>query len=165
MNAIWESTNQFASDGLKLPKIDKLLCSAAVGNFLLARIGTPSPHEYTTENPCGEVDMTTHHEIFYGVHVVEQLNVLKGTRNAKLGDTMHKKSESIDDLSVSLDDSRANVSDLESDIRALNRDIDSLSAELAHLEEVDRPQLVNLMQAGGQLIPMLAQQFPAQIID
>lgn len=74
--------------------------------------------------------------------------VIGAAIGAKLGDTMHKKSESIDDLSVSLQDSRANVSDLESDIRALNRDIDSLSAELAHLEDVDRPQLVNLMQAG-----------------
>ena len=67
---------------------------------------------------------------------------------AKVGDTMYKKNDSIDTLSVSLDDARADVSNLESDIHALNRDIDSLSAELAHFEEVDRPQLVSLMQAG-----------------
>jgi outer membrane protein OmpA-like peptidoglycan-associated protein len=67
---------------------------------------------------------------------------------AKVGDTMHKKSESIDNLSVSLEDSRADVSGLESDIRALNRDIDLLSAELSQFEEIDRPQLINLMQAG-----------------
>ena len=67
---------------------------------------------------------------------------------AKVGDTMHKKNDSIDTLSVSLDDSRSDVNILESDIRALNSDIDSLSAELAHFEEIDRPQLVTLMQAG-----------------
>lgn len=67
---------------------------------------------------------------------------------AKAGDTVHKRSETIDTLSGALDDSRGDVSNLESDIRALNRDIDSLSAELAQFEEIDRPQLVNLMQAG-----------------
>lgn len=60
---------------------------------------------------------------------------------AKVGDTMHQKSNTIDSLTGSLDQSL-------SDVRTLNTDIDSLSAELARLQTVDRPELVNLMQAG-----------------
>lgn len=67
---------------------------------------------------------------------------------AKVGDTMHKKASTIDTLSGSLDESRGDIAILEGDIRALNGDIDSLSAELEHFQEIDRPQLVNLMQAG-----------------
>jgi outer membrane protein OmpA-like peptidoglycan-associated protein len=67
---------------------------------------------------------------------------------AKLGDTMHNKASTIDTLSGSLDESRSDIAILEGDIRALNSDIDSLSAELEHFQEIDRPQLVNLMQAG-----------------
>ena len=60
---------------------------------------------------------------------------------AKVGDTMHQKSNTIDSLTGSLDQSL-------SDVRTLNTDIDSLSADLARLQTVDRPELVNLMQAG-----------------
>jgi len=67
---------------------------------------------------------------------------------AKVGDTMHNKASTIDTLSGSLDESRSDVAIVEGDIRALNGDIDSLSAELQHFQEIDRPQLVNLMQAG-----------------
>lgn len=67
---------------------------------------------------------------------------------AKVGDTMHNKASTIDTLSGSLDESRSDVAILESDIRTLSSDIDSLSAELEHFQEIDRPQLVSLMQAG-----------------
>ena len=67
---------------------------------------------------------------------------------AKVGDTMHNKASTIDTLSGSLDESRSDVAILESDIRSLSSDIDSLSAELEHFQEIDRPQLVSLMQAG-----------------
>ena len=60
---------------------------------------------------------------------------------AKVGDTMHQKSNTIDSLTGSLDQSL-------SDVRTLNNDIDLLSADLARLQTVDRPELVNLMQAG-----------------
>ena len=60
---------------------------------------------------------------------------------AKVGDTMHQKSNTIDSLAGSLDQSQ-------SDIRTLNNDVDSLSTELARLQTVDRPELLNLMQAG-----------------
>ena len=67
---------------------------------------------------------------------------------AKLGDKMHDKNTSIESLSATLDDSRLDVAQLEQDVRALNGDIDTLSAELQSFEEIDRPQLLNLMQAG-----------------
>lgn len=60
---------------------------------------------------------------------------------AKIGDTMHKKTTTIDELTVSLDDSRNNVSDLEVDVQ-------SLGVELDRMREFDRPQLINLLQAG-----------------
>lgn len=60
---------------------------------------------------------------------------------AKVGDTLHGKNSAIETLSTSLDDSR-------NDLRALHRDIDALSAELERYEQIDRPQLVRLMQAG-----------------
>jgi len=60
---------------------------------------------------------------------------------AKVGDTMHNKTSTIDTLSGSLDESRSDIAILESDIR-------TLSAELEHFQEIDRPQLVSLMQAG-----------------
>ena len=67
---------------------------------------------------------------------------------AKIGDTMHKKNESIDTLSVTLEDSRNNITVLKSDVRALNTDIDSLGAELERIQEIARPELVSLLQAG-----------------
>jgi outer membrane protein OmpA-like peptidoglycan-associated protein len=60
---------------------------------------------------------------------------------AKVGDTMNKKSTAIDTLTGSLDDSRSNVTELE-------RDVDTLSAELERIREVDRPELIGLLQAG-----------------
>jgi outer membrane protein OmpA-like peptidoglycan-associated protein len=70
---------------------------------------------------------------------------------AKVGDTMHNKASTINTLSGSLDESRSDIAILEGDIRALNGDIDSLSAELEHFQRIDRPQLVNLMQAGIEM--------------
>ena len=63
---------------------------------------------------------------------------------AKVGDTMHRKNTEIDSLSGSLDASR-------DDVRTLHRDIDSLNAELEHYEQIDRPQLISLMQAGIEM--------------
>jgi outer membrane protein OmpA-like peptidoglycan-associated protein len=67
--------------------------------------------------------------------------VIGAALGAKVGDTMHRKNSEIDELSVSLDASRGDVSELEADLRSLN-------AELTHYEQIDRPQLVKLMQAG-----------------
>jgi len=67
---------------------------------------------------------------------------------AKIGDTMDQKNASIDTLTGSLDDSRKNVTELEYDVQALNSDVDTLSAKLQQFREIDRPDLINLMQAG-----------------
>ena len=74
--------------------------------------------------------------------------VIGAAIGAKLGDTMNKKRTTIDTLSSSLNDSRNDVAELENDVLALNGDIDSLSSELERFEKIDRPQLINLMQAG-----------------
>ena len=60
---------------------------------------------------------------------------------AKLGDSMHNKNASIDTLSTSLDESR-------DDLRSLNSSYDSVSAELQHLQQVARPELVSMLEAG-----------------
>ncbi len=67
---------------------------------------------------------------------------------AKVGDKMHKKTETIEALNGSLDRSRSEVSVLENNVRALNTDMDTLSAELERFRTIDRPKLVDLMQAG-----------------
>ncbi len=63
---------------------------------------------------------------------------------AKLGDSMHRKNTEIDSLNSSLDATR-------DDVRELHLDIDSLNAELEHYEQIDRPQLISLMQAGIEM--------------
>lgn len=60
---------------------------------------------------------------------------------AKIGDTFHKKNESIDELSVSLKKSKT-------DLRNLNANYDAVNDELEHLQEVARPELVAMLEAG-----------------
>lgn len=67
--------------------------------------------------------------------------VIGATFGAKIGDSMHKKNESIDGLTTSLDDSQ-------NDLRSLNSSYDSVSAELEHMQRDARPELVSMLQAG-----------------
>ena len=67
---------------------------------------------------------------------------------AKIGDTMHNKNEAIDTLTVSLEGSRVSVADLKNDVRNLNTDIDTLGTELERIQDIARPELVSLLQAG-----------------
>lgn len=60
---------------------------------------------------------------------------------AKLGDTAYQKSERIDSLQASLQDSNQSVAELE-------QGIDELNVEVERLQNVARPELVALMQAG-----------------
>jgi outer membrane protein OmpA-like peptidoglycan-associated protein len=60
---------------------------------------------------------------------------------AKLGFTLKKKSNRIDSLQGSLQDSEQSVAELRQDISDLN-------GEVEHLQNVARPELVSLMQAG-----------------
>lgn len=74
--------------------------------------------------------------------------VIGAAIGAKIGEKMNSKSTTIDALTVSLDDSHDNVAELETDLQALHRNVDSLTLELERFQEIDRPQLINLMQAG-----------------
>ncbi len=67
--------------------------------------------------------------------------IIGAALGAKVGDTMHHKNSEIDELNVSLDASRSDLGELEADIHAMN-------AELERYEQIDRPQLISLMQAG-----------------
>lgn len=74
--------------------------------------------------------------------------VIGAAIGAKVGDTMHNKTETIETLNGSLDSSKSDVNELENDVRALVSDIDALSSELERYQKLDRPALINLMQAG-----------------
>jgi outer membrane protein OmpA-like peptidoglycan-associated protein len=67
--------------------------------------------------------------------------ILGASVGAKLGDTWRVKNESIEQLENSLQASRSDVGSLESNI-------DTLSNEIERLQNVARPELVSLMQAG-----------------
>jgi outer membrane protein OmpA-like peptidoglycan-associated protein len=60
---------------------------------------------------------------------------------AKIGDTIHKKNERIGTLQESVASSSSTVNRLETDVAALNSEID-------RLQNVARPELVSLLQAG-----------------
>ena len=63
---------------------------------------------------------------------------------AKIGDTMHQKNQQLDGLSASLQGSRSTVASLE-------RDIDALGSEIDRLQDLARPELVSLLQAGIEM--------------
>ena len=67
---------------------------------------------------------------------------------AKLGDTFHKKNDTIDTLNTEMEASRVTIGELELDLKALNRDIDSMGDELEHLRSVSHPELKRLLEAG-----------------
>ena len=60
---------------------------------------------------------------------------------ARIGDSMNQKNEHIEDLKVSVDNSSNTVGRLESDV-------DALSSEIDRLQNVARPELASLLQAG-----------------
>lgn len=60
---------------------------------------------------------------------------------AKVGDSMHQKNDRIDNLQVSITSSKGMVGQLENDVDALN-------GEIGRLQNIARPELVNLLQAG-----------------
>lgn len=67
--------------------------------------------------------------------------IIGGAFGAKLGDSMHQKNASIDELSVSLQRSK-------SDLRTLNASYDSVQGELEQMQEVARPELISMLEAG-----------------
>ena len=67
--------------------------------------------------------------------------MIGGAFGAKLGDSIHQKNESIDELAGSLQRSK-------SDLRTLNANYDSVQGELKQMQEVARPELVSMLEAG-----------------
>jgi len=67
--------------------------------------------------------------------------VIGAALGAKIGDTMHQKDERIDYLQGSVDESEQAVANLKGNI-------DTLSNEIERLQNVARPELVSLLQAG-----------------
>lgn len=74
--------------------------------------------------------------------------VIGAAIGAKIGDKMHRKNTEIETLNVSLDSSEDEMLELKGELDTLNDNLDALSARLAHVQSIDRPALVNLMQAG-----------------
>ncbi len=72
---------------------------------------------------------------------ISQSGIIGAAVGAKLGDSVHKKNERIVTLQNTVQDSAASVAGLE-------QDIDELNAEVLRLQNVARPELVALMQAG-----------------
>ncbi len=67
--------------------------------------------------------------------------ILGAAIGAKIGDSIHKKNERIETLQESVVSSSNTVNRLESDVNSLNSEID-------RLQNVARPELVSLLQAG-----------------
>ena len=60
---------------------------------------------------------------------------------AKVGDTLYQKNESIDSLDASLQETRT-------DLRRLNASYAATQVELEKMQEIARPELVSMLQAG-----------------
>lgn len=63
---------------------------------------------------------------------------------AKIGDTLHSKNEQLESLSASLNGSRLTIA-------TLQEDLDALGGELDRLQDLARPELVSLLQAGIEM--------------
>jgi len=70
---------------------------------------------------------------------------------ARVGDEFHERNTEVDSLSSSLSGSKRRVLQLENDIDELTGEIDGLGADLQHMKDVSRPELLNLMRAGIEL--------------
>jgi outer membrane protein OmpA-like peptidoglycan-associated protein len=67
--------------------------------------------------------------------------VIGAAIGAKLGDSYHQQNETIEELDVSLQRSR-------SDLRSLNANYGALNDEFNHLQNVARPELISMLEAG-----------------
>lgn len=77
--------------------------------------------------------------------------IIGAALGAKLGDEFHERNEEVDSLSASLSGSRAGVAGLERDILALQSDVRTKDAALRDAEELARPELLALLQAGIEM--------------
>jgi len=77
--------------------------------------------------------------------------IIGAALGAKVGDEFNERNSEVDSLSSSLGGSKRRVSQLEGDIDALNSEIDGLGADLQHMQDASRPELLNLMKAGIEM--------------
>ncbi len=70
---------------------------------------------------------------------------------ARVGDEFHERNTEVDSLSSSLSGSKRRVLQLENDIDELTGEIDGLGADLQHMKDVSRPELLNLLRAGIEM--------------
>ena len=70
---------------------------------------------------------------------------------AKLGDSFSEKSARIDLLDAEVKQGRQNIVRLEGDVRRLGRDKAELDRDVRRLQAMNRPELVNLLQAGIEM--------------
>ena len=70
---------------------------------------------------------------------------------AKLGDEFDQRNDKVDMLDDSLIMSQQRIQDLQQNVDALNSDIDEMGTEFRQLQQVARPELLALMQAGIEM--------------
>ena len=70
---------------------------------------------------------------------------------ARLGDSFSEKSARIDLLDAEVERGRQNIVRLEGDVRRLGRDKAELDRDVRRLQAMNRPELVNLLQAGIEM--------------
>ena len=70
---------------------------------------------------------------------------------AKVGDDFGDKKDQVATLSTDLAGSEQQVAALQNDVRTLNGDIDQMGAELQRVQEIARPELLTLLQAGIEM--------------
>ena len=70
---------------------------------------------------------------------------------AKLGDSFSEKSARFDLLDAEVKQGRQNIVRLEGDVRRLGRDKAELDRDVRRLQAMNRPELVNLLQAGIEM--------------
>lgn len=70
---------------------------------------------------------------------------------ARLGDSFSQKSARIDLLDTEVEQGRQSIARLEGDLRRLGRDKAELDRDVRRLQAMNRPELVNLLQAGIEM--------------
>lgn len=70
---------------------------------------------------------------------------------AKIGDEFYQRNDEIDVLGASLNTSKSQTEGLHDDVDSLNRSVDQLTSDLQQMQEVARPELLALLQAGIEM--------------
>lgn len=70
---------------------------------------------------------------------------------AKIGDEFNQRNGEVDALGTSLNASETRAADLRGDVETLNRDVEQLTSDLHRMQQVARPELLSLLQAGIEM--------------